>query len=601
MKIRHSVNLIDKISSDDKKRIKNYIYDYGIGKHNFIGLEEWLQNWSHSNQVLYKLLGNNLIYEFDYNYEKDQEDLRQEINNKLFKLTFKKSYHEFYVTVIVPLYNDEIIDWDTKMGFSRITDAVNFIENKVYSGFKVKLPGKKKTLQVTEGGKPMKALQKIIDYFEEDFDFEGFEEFRLAHSMIFNDKIVKGKMCLSIHPLDYMTMSDNGLNWSSCMSWTDNGCYHVGTVEMMNSNNVICCYLKDNTDYHFSKEEENVNDPLYIWNNKRWRVLAYALKDIIMIGKSYPYKNKDLNMAVLEKLRELAKENLNWTYDFGPEAYLDMQYINSSYSMNRAKDYLTFNPKKHNIIWDTKGMYNDMLNDHGTLYYCVRNKVNKNKIFSVSGKSPCLCCGVNIIYGTGYEDDYNERFYGVGNVVCDDCLTNIGNCDCCGSALLFSDPYYVDIRYSSNDDDIRYGKRCLKCMQNDVRICPDCGKPFVLGDYSSSGFSINWDNIDLQDEVYPGDDKYWVDMASKNGISMNNYIHKTFRCYECGQKNADKDLVSVDIIKCWIGHSPVEVKAFRDYQKSKKYIKDNLEKFNLENYTPHMELKMAYKAENCSW
>lgn len=598
MKMRYQVDLIQQISEDDKKRLNNYISEYGIKKSKFIGLDKWLQNWNHSNQVLYKLLGNNLIYEFDYNYEKSAEDVRQEIYGKLFRTDFKMCYHDFYREMISPLYAENIISFEAKTGFNRITDVENFVDNKVHYGFKLKLPGKKTTLQITEGGKPMKALQKIINYFKDDWDFKGFEEFRLIHSMIFNDKIVKGKMCISIHPLDFLTMSDNSLNWSSCMSWTDNGCYHVGTVEMMNSNNVFCCYLKDNDNYYFAKPDEKTGeintDPLYAWNNKRWRVLSYATKDIIMVGKSYPYKNKELNMTILNKLRELAKKNLGWTYDFGPEPYLDMQYINSSYAMDRARDYLKRSPKKHNILWDTHGMYNDMLNDHGTVYYCIRNKVNKNKIISVSGKAPCLQCGCSTIYDTMYENDYNERFYNVGNVVCEDCLRDTITCDCCGKTMLLEEPYRLNVHYA--DGTVKVNYRCKKCME-EIKICPDCGKPFFAGSYNHSGFSIDFENAVLDEDFYP-DTLYWTGNTSIKA----NLIDKTYRCYECGKKYRDTDLLSTKIHCGWRTSSDkMPVIAFVDYEKSKKYLKKNLKNFDLNNYTKNMDVNDIFSVECASW
>ena len=72
---------------------------------------------------------------------------------------------------------------------------------------------------------------------------EEFEDFRIKHSRILSEKEFIGRLSLSIHPLDFMTMSDNDSDWSSCMSWRTCGSYRRGTVEMMNSPCVVVAYL----------------------------------------------------------------------------------------------------------------------------------------------------------------------------------------------------------------------------------------------------------------------------------------------------------------------------------------------------------------------
>jgi hypothetical protein len=57
------IDLIEKLSDTDKQIIYNYVTTYGCDSDYFVGLEEWLQNWSHANQKLYRLLGNSFIKE----------------------------------------------------------------------------------------------------------------------------------------------------------------------------------------------------------------------------------------------------------------------------------------------------------------------------------------------------------------------------------------------------------------------------------------------------------------------------------------------------------------------------------------------------------
>jgi hypothetical protein len=355
-----------------------------------------------------------------------------------------------------------------------------FKDNKFMHGTKVKLPDHNNTLQLQAGMKPIRALQKIAKYFQgtqyEKY-FKHLEEFRIKHSMMNNDDVVDAKMVFSIHPLDFITMSDNSLNWSSCMCWTgERGCYSVGTVEMMNSNNVICCYIKDKTPFYF---DEDNKDDAHTWNNKRWRCLAYCTNDIIMSGKAYPYQNDNNKKFIIKVLKELAEKNLGRTYAFGPELYKDMIHIGSNHRMENNRDWIRLNDTfKHNIIWDTKGMYNDMLNDSGTHYWCYRNKVKKTKIISVSGKAPCLCCGEQVPQLEDlWDEDYNDRYIDVGQVVCNECLSDC-ECDFCYDRSPLHTYYKVRLK----DGGHTY-KFCESCFEKYIKRCPCCGEPFLINDF----------------------------------------------------------------------------------------------------------------------
>lgn len=451
------IDLIEKLSDLDKKRIENYINQFGVNNKYFIGLENWLQNWSHSNQRLYKLLGNQFIKKFDYEFEKNNQVFILEITTLLKTSNFISNYCNFYWKI------RQHVPANVAVGFDSVINIENLIKNEVEIPIKYKKENCRQTLQIQAGTKPIRALQKIINYFKDDYDFEGFEDFKLKHSMILNDKKIKGKLCISIHPLDYLTMSDNNSNWTSCMSWKENGCYHIGTVEMMNSNNVLCCYLENQTPFYFNSSKEDE----YTWNNKKWRQLVYITKDIIMNGKPYPYNNIDASKRLIEIVKNLAKENLNWNYTYGPERYYDMIYINSRYSMDNNRDWIKYNNTiKHNIIWDTKGMYNDMLNVNDIEYWCYRNKVKRNKIISVSGKAPCLCCGKTVLEENyDYEDDYNERYRNTGKLICDECSKNFF-CDFCNEVN--TKRKYYNLKVSNQN------YRLCECCFKQYSKCPNC-------------------------------------------------------------------------------------------------------------------------------
>lgn len=472
------MNLLEKITPEDKDIMIKYISLYGTSQ-DFIGLDNWLKSWSFSKRRLFKLLGGRLIYKIPFSQKKDKKILSHEIKDVLFEKTFKQIYHSFYLTYIVKWRDSNVIDASTAKAFSSVTDVENFINDAITKPIKMRKEGAKKMLQIQKGTKPVRALQRILNYFDEEFQTmakdhflkkpnycqQAFEDFRITHSMILNDKTLKGTLCISIHPMDFITMSDNDSDWSSCMSWKDNGCYKIGSVEMMNSNNVLCCYLESSKPFYFGE------DSSFKWNNKKWRTLVYFNKDIIMSGKSYPYPNDDLSKTIISIVKDLASKNINRYYSFGPELYKDMIHINNLSQMNNNYSWLQQKDNfKHNIIWDTKGMYNDMLNDNKTKYWCYRNKVKHKKIYSISGKAPCLCCGNTVIEYDDTEEDYNDRYSFASSLICYPCEQN-HTCVKCRSVLL-KQPLLL---YDS------HSKICQSCYDKYIKLCPHCGKIIDLG------------------------------------------------------------------------------------------------------------------------
>ena len=525
------IDLIAQLSEEDKVKIKNYISIYGVNIDDFVGLDTWLQDWSHANQTLFKLLGNQFIYKIPFNYVKSEEEIKSDINWLLHEDPFKEQYHDFYWTF---LKKQTYLTSEDLHYFNHLFDACHFVEDKISHSIKIKKPRAKKMLQLQEGMKPMRAIQKVIGYFDMEWkwDLQAFDNFRIAVSRIFNDRKVVGNLCFSIHPFDYMTMSDNNSNWSSCMSWRDEGCYRVGTVEMMNSNNVLCCYVeRANADWLFSGRKKIIVDDEvkkdYTWNDKKWRILTYVTKDIIMAGKAYPYKNDDYSKKVIEIVKDLAEKNLNWHYSFGPELYKDMKYVNSDYPLFRARNYIRYHETtKHNILWDTNGMYNDMLNDHNRNYWCYRNKVKQTKVINVSGKCPCLCCGDSIIdYDDCGSSDYNERYYNVSNLICRNCLEEF-YCECCGSR----DPLqsYIKIAIDNGEPYYTAIKLCEHCAKHNIYECPGCGSPMLIAWKDRDAILSPDTNIkEFEKEEYPISPE-----GRKNGSCV-------FMCCSCMMENKD--------------------------------------------------------------
>lgn len=472
------LNLLDKLSPLDNKRIENYIHKYAI-EDDYIGNAEYLYYWAECKKHLYHLLGGHLIYKFPISFEKPVAQIAKEIEDLLAPANspfVSKFYHKIETDEFMGFINQ---NRNTRADFNSLLWASTFKADKIPATIKIKPENFKRTLQLQAGMKPIRALQRVIDYFEWDDLRADFEKFRVQHSFICSDKKITGNFCLSIHPLDFMTMSDNNSNWSSCMSWINKGCYHLGTVEMMNSNNVICGYIEASDDWNFSGGDAEGEE--WTWNNKKWRQLFYVTNEIAVCGKAYPYQHKDFSIAALDKIKELSEQNLHRTYTFGIEPYRDMIHIGSNHRMNKNHKWIRYNKtKKHNIIFDTNGMYNDMFNDHDGLndiYWCYRNKVKKNTIICYSGKAPCACCGQEILeegdLEANYDGAYNDRYAGVSSVLCTECKLD-RKCSYCDEE---------GIRVIK----FNHERYCPECAARLLKVCPSCGDTYMQRSSDSWG------------------------------------------------------------------------------------------------------------------
>lgn len=476
-----ATNLLEVLSKEDKKLIERYIALYGTTEDCVCDIDYYLRYWAQHKTKLYHLLGDQLIVKIPY--KKELDDLQMRV---IWEKNLNLKVHPIFE------YIKKIINFFIANSNSNTEEDFNLLYRTLYKttspwiadkiGIELKVKIKDKTIQFTKNMKPLKAISKIISFFKKiettseneikDIDKE-YEDFRIHHSRWKDERIFKGNLVFSIHPMDFLTMSDNNSDWSSCMSWVKEGCYRIGTVEMMNSNNVMCVYLESlSTPFVFDAENH------LEWNNKKWRELFYITKDIILCGVEYPYSNKDLSSTALDFLRTLAKDNMHWKYAFGPEPYKDMRYINSREDINRVRDFIDMGAtKKHNIIFSTEGMYNDFM-EKSIENMCVRNKVKKNKVISISGPTVCACCGDASILEYNYNYDDEEPYGNTGDVYCEECK---GENTCSNCEQFASPAQRLVAKYINNNAQEK--EYCVKCKnRDDFYICSCCKKVKYIGD-----------------------------------------------------------------------------------------------------------------------
>lgn len=425
--------------------------------------KELFDDWYKAKKSFIDAFGGKLIYEYPetVSFELNQEEKEKHIN-------------DFIEYCNYTCHNDELADFI-------LNNKDGFFKNLVVNGNNI-IP------------KGMKLL-KSFKFFEKNKDI--LAELQSAASMAIQKNKIEGTFCLSVHPLDFLSASENTHNWRSCHAL--DGDFRAGNLSYMVDSCTVMCYLKSNEDTILPHFPEDVK-----WNNKKWRMWLYFSdnKDMLFAGRQYPFFA--LGALDLIKNKVLASEDLdfphNWTDwdDKKIESWNDFK-LNDKYLP--VGDHLI---GIHELVIDNPGAlhYNDLL--YSTCYdpyYSERkyepkeetffwNNLSKKPItkmtsrFRLGGKVKCLWCGKDNIqesqvmmcpncelqYGTELTDDICEcdccgrRVYVdesvwldyLGVWVCDDCAgTEVAYCDGCDQAF-----YRKDLEW----DEERQGNYCQYCI-----------------------------------------------------------------------------------------------------------------------------------------
>lgn len=487
--------------TEDEKAMINYLRTYysddtrysEFFKGNFVSCDNFLRYWEKAkSSILGDAFHDSLILRKPVNITVPDDDLLYDMRDKVFRCSPSHDslccdLREKLFKVNPDIYERNINkDSGYKMSVAEIIADYLFtceawVDN-YYDGptIEINLPAGG-SYKLVHGCKVMKAIGRLVKGTNDSELINTFEEMRLAQSVIMNDSRINAELCLSIHPLDYMTASYNDCGWRSCMCWED-GEFRRGVIEMMNSPYVIVAYIQS------SKDTLPIGNN-HSWNSKRWREFFIVRPEFFITGiKGYPYWNRSLEDEVLNWLRELyASESSAGIYSwrYGEDCIDTKRDVSAALRFQCGP-----------------AMYNDFYSDNTYHTILLADKLNDKFIWTdYSGVSECVCCGEennfdgegdvicnecvtrytcckcgDSIYDTSELIEYN------GEIFCRYCFDNLEECDCCG-AKVDTDVLENEYEYCIGADDstpLYIDKHSEQPII--IKLCPDCAeKVFVLG------------------------------------------------------------------------------------------------------------------------
>lgn len=410
----------DCLTENDKEIIRQWCINYANCEPQSI--EKILMVWNKNKKTLFRAFGKQLQISFPI-HQKVNSTYRQNKWRELYSpfIFYNKDDLKYYKYdprnhVFINDLNKWLQDeWVEKISLSMLKNIIEYtkycyIENGITNEDKIFNNNSGKILKIPSGTKIMRAIRKVLEYYHFPY-MASFNKWRDDISVINTDKEINAELVLSINPVDFITMSDNKSGWTSCMSWIDHGGYSTGTIEMLNSNVAVVAYLRNQQPFIYN----NFEIP-----NKSWRTLVFIHKDLILVGKHYPYQSEALAKIILDKIQTMVKTNLGWKYQYKNQLYRDMIY---SYDNEYIRDDFQRMNEGHKIYTYTNIMYHDIIEDHSIDYWCCRNYVNKNLYLNLSGPATCMCCGELI-------DKNKDNNFSTVDKYCQECEKKYRCCGC---------------------------------------------------------------------------------------------------------------------------------------------------------------------------
>lgn len=509
------MRLFDRLPQEDVVQLNRYLNNYSDG--GYIDLSRmpyFLRYWEQNKERFYKAFGENFILKKEIYFEKRSEVLEKEMDHAI-------HWNDSIIQMFCYKFKEKV-----DLMFGKCPEVSNlklFVDNNYmlvnneYYGNSFSIPKEftknNRPLQINSGCKVVKMLGKICDAI--DFKYghyvcpdcgrimgadevvkscpscggkaeykDGYESFRRAHSLVLNQKKIKGNLCLSIHPLDFLTMSDNDCGWTSCMCWMEeHGEYRLGTIEMMNSDSVVIAYVE-------------ASEPMSVcggeWSNKRWRQLYVITPELILGNKQYPYWSDELQGVTIRWIRELMTPVIG----YGPYAEETSIIINESKNWIDGEKLVYFD-------LSSDFMYNDIYDDRLAYVASTRFEDQDRYYHNFSGPAVCCQCGDQIPYETvdpqmvlchacdghwqcercgDWHSEYDESYLVGDMLYCDWCYHHeLEECELCGEKGEQLNHIFIQVTETNNREIIEdfnynyYISMCDCCMEDPESYEADYG------------------------------------------------------------------------------------------------------------------------------
>lgn len=323
-------------------------------------------------------------------------------------------------------------DWNSEKIVENLKNRMSFSYDEDLTDIYIKVP---------KGMKFSKAMKMFFDVQSNPSEEQQLKDMQNKYSTYrqsFSSK-KKGRIFLSIDPFDYLSISDNNHNWSSCHSMLE-GEYRIGNLNYMADGVTMVGYYASSDKFD---EELEAFQGVKTWNSKRWRVLVHVKvvdgQLMVAYNRQYPFKSEQLILALDELLMSVFQDTTKSNF----MAFESGFSIQSPFLLNK----------------DDTCQYGDFRSD-SNCHIRFSESLIGSSIEPILVGEPVLClkCGNYITNRaeSGLCDDCTDEFY----------------CDDCGDYCAGEDMHWLE-------EENRY--ICYRCYENRYSYCDICDST-VLAD-----------------------------------------------------------------------------------------------------------------------
>lgn len=437
------------IKEKEIEALTEYLKEYVT--YNVMDMQEYLKfAWAKPKEDLIKLFRGQLIYSKEINLRQSDETISLSLDNKANR-NIVNQIQDYLHKVI---YQSKLLHFksiNSELEFYELVNFNNYKKNRVESRFCI-IYDVDNQLIINKNSKWLKMMTKLTKFLQDIVEHkaemlpEDREIYYTLSSYLtsalgsiavlakeydnaYFRNHLKGTLYISIHPIDYFTLSDNNNHWTSCYSITNSRSHVISTLELLSSPDVVVAYFVAENDPAFYL----TND--FTWYNKNWRSLIVVDKDALVQIKGYPYQSNELNDLALDFVAEIVKD---------------------TYQYNR--NIKEADTKKIHVF--THRAYNDYSSTCSHVYIAEKPSQNNIKIATTS-EAYCLECG-------------NEIQHSITSLMLCESCGDIVYCSQCGEPINFSIDYYAE----DNNGNIY----CEMCEDNHLYRCAKCDYNFTEDD-----------------------------------------------------------------------------------------------------------------------
>lgn len=433
--------MIDEIKQQVKEVIR---YSQGIENPQ---IDKLIEDWREAKRDFIEAFGGKLIYTWPQKvtFELSKEEKEKRIDNFVFRV--EDQFHKVELANFINVNRHDFYS-------NRLTNAYKMADGTI----------------IPKGIKIIKAFK----FFENNA--VKLEKIQNEASMIIQENKISGTLCLSVHPLDFLSSSENCHNWHSCHAL--DGDYRAGNLAYMVDKSTFMCYIRGDKEEKLPWFPETV-----LWNSKKWRMLMFMSRrwDMLFAGRQYPFDSG----SALDFLRDNVLTTVNmgsWTkfsdslitqYSNNVGQHFSFpSYIPTGCGLEKLSDVVT----SYAEDGAEPIFFNDLLlSSCYTPKYAYKvnpfwggiDTENKPRV-EIGGPVMCCNCGNHPIE-TGRVmlcPDCDDSYY-------EDDDDDVVSCACCGRTVYYDEAFYLD-RY---DEYI-----CHHCYEREVGECEDCGEALYLSD-----------------------------------------------------------------------------------------------------------------------